>query len=75
MLVQFGGGIFNAGHAGWGGKTDRASAGGTHRQKNLWWGGKCLEGQGGAVVFLVAVLIRQEGIESPSYHLGDEGWG
>ncbi len=40
-----------------GGKTGRANAGG--RKANiLWWSGQCLGEQGGAVVFLVAVLIR-----------------
>ena len=56
-------------------KNGQGFRGGYSPAKKFWSGGKYLEGQGGAVLFLVAVLIRQEGIESPSYHLGDGGWG
>jgi len=41
-----------------------------------WEGGGCGRGHGRAVTFIIAaVLICEEGIESPSYHLGDGGRG
>ena len=52
------------------------SRGGSVSKKNFvdTWagGGRCREGRGGAVVVVVAaVLIREEGIEGPSYDLRD----
>ena len=55
----------------------RAFAGGAEYLKKIAWeGGGCGREHGRAVTFVVAaVLICEEGIESPSYHLGDEGRG
>jgi hypothetical protein len=55
----------------------RAFAGGLRIEKKNFvdtgaGGGRCREGRGGAVVVVVAaVLIREEGIEGPSYDLRD----
>jgi len=51
----------------------RAFAGGLRIEKNfVGEGGRFRGGQGGAVVVVVAaVLIREEGIEGPSYDLRD----